>query len=774
MISEAENNANSNRKSDYPATNIRLNVFVSSATSLQEERRAVPSILKDIEGIYTNVQLFDFRWEKHAESGSVARGDKDPIQKIIDKDLLQSDIIIGLFYEKVGEFTLKEIKSALKNGKKVFIYFKKGFSTNTREEYNEYGKIIALKESFSKDRSVLFKEFSSHPEFENILRNDLSIYLRKKYPLERKIGPEQRYQIEINHTRIIIEKFNNLLRKYYLIGVIGLCLLLVGFDMLSFNKAYRDMIQIPAGEYPLGFDKSSELMKVIIDAKDYLSENAFILDVTPRNHYLKEGYWISRYEVTNKEYNEFLSDLSTSGEEIQERRSYHEQMIRLIESGNAPERISQYQNTFERLLEDNKPITGISYEDAKAFAEWRGMELPTSEQWEIAARLNTDSLTLYPWGNNFKNGECHAFFKSSSMDVYSPNVGISPAGINGLIGNADEWISSQSDEESMAELRGGHYDGYGSLYGVIHNRRYKIKSSTDKKDYFYTGLRLALSQSKVDTGNYDLQNMIEIKVGNYEIGYSIQDPILKLFSENTAIVKELKNVIASNDFGIEIFENHIYIDKFEVSFKDYEKFLLELSKDPQLGIGPDGQIVDCQIHQITKNTPKIYQSFLPAAGVSRNAAQRYAAWKGKRLPTVYELEVASSGPEGYFYSWGNDWCPDCSINENFDSRYYTIPPDSIIISSEGGKNISWCGAYNLIGNVQEWTSTELTIDGVEAYLKGGGWRNEIKGVDDIKIFGLSFYKREAGVEYRAADIGFRCAKNPPENWRWKLYEKIFF
>jgi formylglycine-generating enzyme required for sulfatase activity len=180
-------------------------------------------------------------------------------------------------------------------------------------------------------------------------------------------------------------------------------------------------------------------------------------------------FYIDAREVTNAQFREFLSaggydrphywrhPFVVDGRRL----SWSEAMRRLVDRTGLPGPRGWTGQEFPPDQEDH-PVTGVTWYEAAAYAEFAGKRLPTVFEWEKAARdgrfTHFEHIVL-PWGlaDPRRGIARRANFGSSGTDaVDSHPSGISPYGASDMAGNVEEWIANPSGEERF--ITGGAWD----------------------------------------------------------------------------------------------------------------------------------------------------------------------------------------------------------------------------------------------------------------------------------------------------------------------------
>jgi formylglycine-generating enzyme required for sulfatase activity len=169
---------------------------------------------------------------------------------------------------------------------------------------------------------------------------------------------------------------------------------------------------------------------------------------------LEEGFFISRYPVTNAEYRRFVE---AGGYEKREYWSDEGWQWKQEESWSEP----RYWRD-SKWNQPDQPVVGFSWYEAEAYACWARMRLPTDIEWEKAAR-GIDGRE-YPWGDGFDPDRCNTdesgIGKTTPVGKYSPD-GDSPYGVADIAGNVWEWCADWYDEDRDTKLlRGGSWYYY--------------------------------------------------------------------------------------------------------------------------------------------------------------------------------------------------------------------------------------------------------------------------------------------------------------------------
>ncbi|TQN32637.1 formylglycine-generating enzyme required for sulfatase activity [Haloactinospora alba] len=102
------------------------------------------------------------------------------------------------------------------------------------------------------------------------------------------------------------------------------------------------------------------------------------------------------------------------------------------------------------------PVVFVTWDDAVAYTKWSTKSLPTSQQWEKAARgTRGDS---FPWGSQKTPAKCNVreneIRSTTPVDRY--HSGVSPYGIYDMCGNVWEWCATESTP-GRYELKGSAF-----------------------------------------------------------------------------------------------------------------------------------------------------------------------------------------------------------------------------------------------------------------------------------------------------------------------------
>lgn len=196
-----------------------------------------------------------------------------------------------------------------------------------------------------------------------------------------------------------------------------------------------------------------------------------------------------------------------------------------------------------------------------------------------------------------------------------------------------------------------------------------------------------------------------------------------------------------------------WMDKTEVTDGEYFEFVKETGRTL-----PDHWVNGAPLPGTEKR---------PVRFVSYEDAEAFAKWRSKRdglnyrLPTEIEWEYAArNGSKANLYPWGNEWSAAKTVMGVEGSE------PSRVGSKPEGKN-DW-GVVDLMGNVWEWTSSELepypgsNAVGVKKtaksyVLRGGSAHETLEEVSKLKL--NSAFRVDWAATRKEKNVGFRLVRS---------------
>jgi formylglycine-generating enzyme len=339
-----------------------------------------------------------------------------------------------------------------------------------------------------------------------------------------------------------------------------------GQNQLSLANPHQNMLWIPGGMFRMGSDK-------------HYPEESPVHSVTV------EGFWIDKYEVTNDQFAKFIDHTNyvTVAERAPRAEDYPGAKPEMLQPGSVVFRKPSHRvdlrnhynwwtylpgadwrhpegpgSSIERRA--RHPVVHIAYEDAEAYAEWIGKQIPTEAEWEFAARGGLNGAT-YAWGEelnpsgkfmaNTWQGEfplensCDDGYEGTSpIGKFPPNR----FGLYDMIGNVWEWTSDwytahhfpvRSCCGSINPRRGDRDQSYDPQMPGIKIPRKVIKGGSFlcAQNYCRRYRPAARMAQPVDTSTCHLGMRLIVRQKN---GFEQDLPHLKLrdFANNVTVIRE--------------------------------------------------------------------------------------------------------------------------------------------------------------------------------------------------------------------------------------------
>ncbi|MGV7222404.1 MAG: formylglycine-generating enzyme family protein [Nitrospinales bacterium] len=195
---------------------------------------------------------------------------------------------------------------------------------------------------------------------------------------------------------------------------IGLAYLPVFSHSGDTGKKILDMALIPAGNFYQG---SSEEMVDWAIGKFHAESREWYRDETPVYKVYLDDFFIDKNEVTVGQYKIYIKKTGKPKPKYFEDPNFNQ---------------------------DNQPVVGVSWQEAKDYCAWEGKRLPTESEWEKASR--GPDAKIYPWGHQVDETKANVLGMNDKYRYPAP-VGMFPQGqsLYGLMdmsGNVWEWTDS--------------------------------------------------------------------------------------------------------------------------------------------------------------------------------------------------------------------------------------------------------------------------------------------------------------------------------------------
>jgi dienelactone hydrolase len=163
-----------------------------------------------------------------------------------------------------------------------------------------------------------------------------------------------------------------------------------------------------------------------------------------------DDFYIDKYEVTNKQYKEFMDSGGYRNKEYWKHEfikdgkilTWEEAMAEFVDQTDRPGPPTWQAGDYPEG-EGDYPVSGVSWYEAAAYAEFVGKTLPTAHHWDMAAGGSTP-LLMWPQLGGFATFAPFSNFQGQGPVLVGSLPGITVYGAYDMAGNIREWCWTES------------------------------------------------------------------------------------------------------------------------------------------------------------------------------------------------------------------------------------------------------------------------------------------------------------------------------------------
>ena len=284
-------------------------------------------------------------------------------------------------------------------------------------------------------------------------------------------------------------------------------------------------------------------------------------------------YLISKFEVTNKEYLDFVMGKGYEKPEywkfaIDEDPDFMNSTIKTFTGKFGRTGPSNWSYGMYPDGQENFPVTGISWYEAMAYANFKNLSIPNVYQWASAATLSSSSSFMY-----------NSNFSQNQLINVGSNENSNYNGLFDIAGNVREWIvNSLSDDSSIKGILGGSFNDEPYYFND-----YFGQNSLDRS--IGNGIRLVKNLDSEYKTNETANDQYYVKVRDFLNEENVSDDVFEIFKSQfnynlSALNKEEKTLEYSfSSFAVDKFIiDAAYDDERLPGYVFYDKNIKEKYK----------------------------------------------------------------------------------------------------------------------------------------------------------------------------------------------------